>query len=71
MGLGRAKTPQFVKPLTTPPRWRTIFPAVFAILDEVSEMRLHRSAEKGILLHFSDAPGSDLQQLISARIGQW
>lgn len=36
IGLGRAKTPQFVKPLTTPPLRRTILPAVFAILMLVS-----------------------------------
>ena len=38
IGLGRAKTPQFVRPRTTPPLRRTILPAVFAILMLVSLM---------------------------------
>jgi len=36
IGLGSAKTPQFVRPRTTPPLRRTMLPAVFAILMIVS-----------------------------------
>jgi hypothetical protein len=32
-GLGRAKTPQFVKPRITPPFWRMRLPALRAMLE--------------------------------------
>lgn len=65
MGFGSAKTPQFVKPRTTPPRWRTMVPAVLAILRWRLAWRGMRR-EGVVLFYFGDAAGSDL--VLSARV---
>jgi hypothetical protein len=62
-GLGRAKTPQFVKPLITPPLERTSLPAVFAMLWKSVGVVLYGTGEY-VLFYFGYRSRPNLKTMI-------